>query len=451
MFSSNRFLLSTTIFLVISALSFSTHLSAEGTLSSEDEDSHFIKVSNNDRQLEFSKLQVIAETSNENELKIKSLDEKVFKLTEMSSYHSVNRDREFSNLNNRISDLSFYMNSTGFFLGILGLIVTIAAIFLGWSAKERAIAEAKSEANKYFDEEGKRFIEEEKSRFEEARNKLTSKIENDFRELNSKLSSQSNQLIAMRQFEDATEYSKQKSINTEISTYDDLVSKFKHFSEPEIQDYVAMALIRKGLIFITNPQYKNLEKAIEAFSEVLTLFSRSSNTRIMKQVAYATIFQIQAMSEKNTIENIDVSEDLSKMLVGPIDKVFHDYHQSVDPEEQELLARTLSAKIKVLSRTNNLKEEAKETADKLIELYSESTNPECQFLVADALFYRSMILNPDSHKERIELYEEIEKILEPLIPKIYFLPFQQVPELFQPKLSLINHVRKEKEKITQQK
>ncbi len=75
-------------------------------------------------------------------------------------------------LKERLADVGLYTNMWGSAFAIFGLILTVGAVLLGFSAKNRAIKEAKDAAKIYFDKERESITNEENARLEKEREKL---------------------------------------------------------------------------------------------------------------------------------------------------------------------------------------------------------------------------------------------------------------------------------------
>ncbi|WP_300483833.1 hypothetical protein [Shewanella sp.] len=93
----------------------------------------------------------------EAEKELQQLQLQLMELKEKLAAQADSQLRETKSYDNRISDINSFVNIWGVMLSLFGLIITIGAIFLGFSAKNRAIYEAKTAAR----EEAKTLIAKE--------------------------------------------------------------------------------------------------------------------------------------------------------------------------------------------------------------------------------------------------------------------------------------------------
>ena len=88
-----------------------------------------------------------SEKVKELEADLKKLGEDFIKLQELVSKNEQVKASKIDGVEGRISDLNFNTNMWGIVLSAFGLVITVAAIALGWSAVKRSENEAKKAAN----------------------------------------------------------------------------------------------------------------------------------------------------------------------------------------------------------------------------------------------------------------------------------------------------------------
>jgi tetratricopeptide (TPR) repeat protein len=203
-----------------------------------------------------------------------------------------NQSKELAFYDRRLSDVSWYTNFWGGVLAIFGLIITIAAIFMGFSAKHTAIREATDTAKVYLEAKWEELRSSEEAKFE----KLRDKFEADIERLQTQSELQSDQLIAQSILNRALEYENDSKLDIAIATYDELISKFDNVTTVELKEFVALALVNKGMIL---SKLKLPDAEIASYDEVIRRFGAATELVLKALVAKALYRKGCAQGEYN--------------------------------------------------------------------------------------------------------------------------------------------------------
>ncbi|BBQ53428.1 hypothetical protein WP2S18C03_25090 [Aeromonas veronii] len=146
-------------------------------------------------ETEIQKQSINGEEIKNAEKELQEIKVQLVEIKEKLEFQTENNSKELTGYDRRISDISWMTNFWGGVLSIFGLLITVAAIFMGWTATKRAISEAKIAAQQYFNQEGRIFIEAEQARFEELRKIQMTGLQTEHASLQAELRIQNEQLL----------------------------------------------------------------------------------------------------------------------------------------------------------------------------------------------------------------------------------------------------------------
>lgn len=230
------------------------------------------------------------------EKEFQQLQLQLMELKEKLAAQADNQLRETKGYDNRISDINSFVNIWGGILSTFGLILTVGAIWLGYSAKNKAVEEAKVAAKDFFSSAGDILLQDERTRFDQLRERFEGQIT----DLQANFKSHNNQLVARSYLDKAIEYVRDKKFEVAFSIYDETVDKFVDDKSPEIQEIVAKALWNKANL---HRRIGSMEAAIAVFDDLITRFENVSAVGVQEQVANALLNRGNIQGELGLIED----------------------------------------------------------------------------------------------------------------------------------------------------
>ncbi|MEH6555149.1 tetratricopeptide repeat protein [Pseudoalteromonas tetraodonis] len=223
---------------------------------------------------------------------------------------------QLNGVDGRISDIASNTNMWGLALTIFGLIITVSAIALGFSAKNRAVYEAKQAANiaseshmeKWLLDNKGKLISETKVELEkvslelkERAEKLATEASAALNKIERDLIEESKRIITSNKGETGKDLSKHNKPSTrasaknwfkvglsafEKSEYDEALKAWAKvlqlLDQKEEPELYAVTLMNQG---ITYGQQDKLEDALSSFKTLIEQFKGSSNEEIQKTIA----------------------------------------------------------------------------------------------------------------------------------------------------------------------
>ena len=248
------------------------------------------------------------------EKELQQLQLQLVELKEKLVAQADSQSKELASYDRRISDINFYTNFWGAVLAVFGLIITITAIAMGWSAKNRAVSEATKAAREYFNSEGKSLIEAEQARFENARELEIATLRCEHEALHQELKSQSELLIAQSFFSKAESFEKDDNPDAAIAEYDGLVARFIDSESIDIKEKISLSLFRKASIFNKSDK---LADANLAYDELVSMFIEDESPKINYLVAAALANKGMTQGKLNLLE---AAVDTYHKLVSRFDR-----------------------------------------------------------------------------------------------------------------------------------
>jgi len=241
---------------------------------------------------------------------------------------------QLNGVDGRISDIASNTNMWGLALTIFGLIITVAAIALGFSAKNRAVTEAKQAANiaseshmeKWLLDNKGKLISETKVELEkvslelkERAEKLATEASAALNKIERDLIEESKRIITSNKGETGKDLSKHNKPSTrasaknwfkvglsafEKSEYDEALKAWAKvlqlLDQKEEPELYAVTLMNQG---ITYGQQDKLEDALSSFKTLIEQFKASPNEEIQVQVAMAMYNQGVAYGQQDKLED----------------------------------------------------------------------------------------------------------------------------------------------------
>ncbi|MFP3351395.1 tetratricopeptide repeat protein [Pseudoalteromonas sp. SIMBA_153] len=241
---------------------------------------------------------------------------------------------QLNGVDGRISDIASNTNMWGLALTIFGLIITVAAIALGFSAKNRAVYEAKQAANiaseshmeKWLLDNKGKLISETKVELEkvslelkERAEKLATEASAALNKIERDLIEESKRIITSKKGETGKDLGKHNKPSTrasaknwfkvglsafEKSEYDEALKAWAKvlqlLDQKEEPELYAVTLVNQG---ITYGQQDKLEDALSSFKTLIEQFKASPNEEIQVQVAMAMYNQGVAYGQQDKLED----------------------------------------------------------------------------------------------------------------------------------------------------
>ncbi|EKO3449213.1 hypothetical protein NT695_004101, partial [Vibrio fluvialis] len=111
------------------------------------------------------------------EAELNRLQVQLVEVKEKLTAQTENQAKELASYDRRIGDVSWNTNMWGLILTVFGAVITVAAIFLGFTAKNRAVAEAQKEAQNYIKTESRSLLEAQEQNFKDELKKHSTKFD----------------------------------------------------------------------------------------------------------------------------------------------------------------------------------------------------------------------------------------------------------------------------------
>ena len=351
--------------------------------------------------------------------------------------------------NQRLSDVSFYTNMWGSILSVFGVIITLAAIAIGFSvrslAKQEAKQEAENEVARWINVNGEKIISDIKSSSEQATKGITDKAtaELDIHIKNGEqVSVKLRELLSEskvkfeQQHKESEEYLErlkhlatfpEKPAKADIEALNKVIEEkaeeeysiddwfnlatkayyIKEYesaltylnliieSEEGTEELIAQSMLNKGAIF---SQQKKFEEEIDVYDEVVNRFTNNENLVLQEQVARALVNKGVTLGQlKKLEEEIEI-----------YDKVINIFADNEVLTIQERVAQALFNKGVALGQLKKF-EEGIEVYDEVVNRFSDNHESlAIKEWVAKGLFNKGGILEKlEKFEEGIEVYDEV--------------------------------------------
>ena len=318
---------------------------------------------------------------------------------------------QLNGVDRRISDIASNTNKWGLALTIFGLIITVAAIALGFSAKNRAVYEAKQAANTaseshmekwLLDNKGKLIsetkVELEKVSFElkERAEKLATEASAALNKIERDLIEESKRIITSNKGETGKDLSKHNKSPTRASAkdwfkvglsafekgeYDEALKAWAKvlqlLDQKEEPELYAVTLMNQG---ITYGQQGKSDDELNSYATLIEQFKDSSNEGIQIQVAKAMGNQGVTYGQQEKFED----------ALNSYASLIEQFKASPNEEIQIQVAKAMFNQGATYGKQENFKDALNSYAS-LIEQFKGSANEEIQIRVAKAMCGQSAV------------------------------------------------------------
>lgn len=324
------------------------------------------------------------------EKEIQQLQLQLIELKEKLAAQADSQLRETKSYDNRISDINSFVNIWGGILSTFGLIITVGAIWLGYSAKNKAVAEAKLEAREFFSSAGALLLQDERTRFDELRDGFEQQII----ELQIKFNSHNNQLVANSYLNKAQEYEKDGKTEVAFSIYNEICDKFLDDNSHEIQEIVANALLNKARLHI---KMGSMVAAIPVFDDLITRFENVPAVGVQELVAKALLTKGYVQGGLGLIED----------SINTINEIEHRFADSSEIVISQIVNAARMNKANQLAESGR-KPEAIAIYDEIINQCDIVSAPEFERLAVLCKLNRaSIFLEQEKYDEAIKGFDEV--------------------------------------------
>lgn len=281
---------------------------------------------------------------------------------------------QFTGFDGRISDIASNTNMWGMAFTIFGLIITVAAIALGFSAKNRAVYEAKLAANTASDSHMLQWLEDNKGKLISETKVELEKVSLELKDRAEKLAAEARAALSKIEH-DLIEESKRIVTSNKGEANKGLN---KHNKPPTGAS--AKNWFKVGLSAFENNEY---DDALKAWAKVLQLLDQKEEPEL---------YAITLMNQGFTYGQQEKFEDALNSYASLIEQ----FKDSLNEEIQIQLAMAMLNQ-GVTYRKQERLEDALNSNTSLIENYKDSLNEEVQIQVAGAICNQSAIygLNKD--------------------------------------------------------
>jgi len=318
---------------------------------------------------------------------------------------------QFTGFDGRISDIASNTNMWGMAFTIFGLIITVAAIALGFSAKNRAVYEAKLAANTASDSHMLQWLEDNKGKLISETKVELEKVSLELKDRAEKLAAEARAALSKIEH-DLIEESKRivtsntgeadKGLNKhnkpptgasakswfkvglsafENNEYDDALKAWAKvlqlLDQKEEPELYAITLMNQG---ITYGQQEKFEDALNSYASLIEQFKDSTNEGVQIQVVRAMLNQGGAYSKQEKFE------DALNIYASLIE-----YYKDLLDEEVQIRVVMAMFNQGIIYDKQEKFEDALNSYASLIEQFKSSSNEEIQIWVAEAMCNHSAV------------------------------------------------------------
>ena len=177
------------------------------------------------------------------EAELNRLQVQLVEVKEKLTAQTENQAKELASYDRRIGDVSWNTNMWGLILSVFGAVITVAAIALGFTAKNRAIVEAQKEAQKYIKTESQSLLEAQEQNFKDELKKHSIK----FDELHGQQEIQGKLIHVQTIFDKAREDFNDQNYGSSLLAFEKVLGYIGSNTDPSLKDFACRALFAKGL------------------------------------------------------------------------------------------------------------------------------------------------------------------------------------------------------------
>ncbi|ELP2651363.1 hypothetical protein R1U54_001456, partial [Vibrio fluvialis] len=216
------------------------------------------------------------------EAELNRLQVQLVEVKEKLTAQTENQAKELASYDRRIGDVSWNTNMWGLILTVFGTIITVAAIFLGFTAKNRAVAEAKKEAQKYIKTESRSLLEAQEQNFKDELEKHST----NFEKLHEQQEIQGKLIHVQTIFDKAREDFNDKNYDSALSAFEKVLGYIGSNTDPRLKEFACRALFAKGL---AQGQLNQSEQAIQTYNDLIAYVGDDQTPALREQVVKAMV------------------------------------------------------------------------------------------------------------------------------------------------------------------
>ncbi|MDV2379735.1 hypothetical protein Q5N41_15275, partial [Vibrio cholerae] len=216
------------------------------------------------------------------EADLNRLQVQLIEVKEKLTAQTENQAKELASYDRRIGDVSWNTNMWGLILTVFSAIITVAAIFLGFTAKNRAVAEAQKEAKNYIKTESRALLEAQEQNFKDELKKQSTK----FDELHDQLEIQGKLIHVQTIFDKAREDFNDKNYSSSLLAFEKVLGYIGSNTEPRLKDFACRALFVKG---VTQGQLNQSEQAIQTYNDLIAYVDDDQTPALRERVVKAMV------------------------------------------------------------------------------------------------------------------------------------------------------------------
>ncbi|EGR2448512.1 hypothetical protein DYC03_09750 [Vibrio cholerae] len=254
------------------------------------------------------------------EADLNRLQVQLIEVKEKLTAQTENQAKELASYDRRIGDVSWNTNMWGLILTVFSAIITVAAIFLGFTAKNRAVAEAQKEAKNYIKTESRTLLEAQEQNFKDELKKQSTK----FDELHDQLEIQGKLIHVQTIFDKAREDFNDKNYSSSLLAFEKVLGYIGSNTEPRLKDFACRALFVKG---VTQGQLNQSEQEIQTYNDLIAYVGDDQTPalreRVVKAMVNKGITQDQLNQSEQAIQTYNdliayVGDDQTPALQEPV-------------------------------------------------------------------------------------------------------------------------------------
>ncbi|PXA72919.1 hypothetical protein [Vibrio sp. 11986-1-5] len=246
--------------------------------------SQFIELQAKSAKLEATlQLQSVSRSDLKNvEAELNRLQVQLVEVKEKLTAQTENQAKELASYDRRIGDVSWNTNMWGLILSVFGAIITVAAIFLGFTAKNRAVAEAQKEAQNYIKTQSWSLLEAQEQKFKDELKKHSTK----FDELHGQQEIQGKLIHVQTIFDKAREDFNDKNYGFSLLVFEKVLTYIGSNTDPRLKDFACRALFAKGL---AQGQLNQSEQEIQTYNDLIAYVGDDQTPALQERVVKAML------------------------------------------------------------------------------------------------------------------------------------------------------------------
>ncbi|WP_119773017.1 tetratricopeptide repeat protein [Vibrio cholerae] len=216
------------------------------------------------------------------EAELNRLQVQLVEVKEKLTAQTENQAKELASYDRRISDVSWNTNMWGLILTVFGAIITVAAIFLGFTAKKRAVAEAQKEAQNYIKTQSSSLLKAQEQKFKDELKKHSAK----FDELHGQQEIQGKLIHVQTIFDKAREDFNDKNYGSALLAFGKVLVYIGSNNDPRLKDFACRALFAKGL---AQGKLNQSEQEIQTYNDLIAYVSDDQTPALREYVVKAML------------------------------------------------------------------------------------------------------------------------------------------------------------------